>query len=288
VNLPEPLPNFLGIGAPRAGTTWLHEVLDAHPDVLMPALRKEINFFWKDYHRGLEWYASTYRVRPGSALPARIGEITPMYMYHDICRKRIAELGTVDRFLVCLRDPVDLLWSGYKHNSAIYDFRGDLREFMEKFPHVVANGLYAQALRPWIDQFGQKAFVFVRFDDLREDPVGTRTAVAEALGVDPARFPEDAGLGQVNQAIEPRFGRLYGYAKRTVTRLHRADHTWVVDLAKKLRIQKALAREATASSSGTLDDEMRSELYEFYSRDTRELAGLTGLDVSSWRMKVTS
>lgn len=39
-----PIPDFLGIGAPRSGTTWLHAMLSKHPDVWMPPL-KEVHYF---------------------------------------------------------------------------------------------------------------------------------------------------------------------------------------------------------------------------------------------------
>lgn len=38
------LPQFLGIGAPKAGTSWLWANLDKHPDVWMPPI-KEIHYF---------------------------------------------------------------------------------------------------------------------------------------------------------------------------------------------------------------------------------------------------
>lgn len=38
------LPHFLGIGAPRAGTTWLHSMLVQHPDVYLPPI-KEVHYF---------------------------------------------------------------------------------------------------------------------------------------------------------------------------------------------------------------------------------------------------
>ena len=50
------LPTFLGIGVQRAGTTWLHTLLNSHPDVYMPTHRKEIRFFDRYYERGLSWY----------------------------------------------------------------------------------------------------------------------------------------------------------------------------------------------------------------------------------------
>lgn len=38
------LPNFLCIGAQKAGTTWLHHMLKQHPDIWLPPV-KEIHFF---------------------------------------------------------------------------------------------------------------------------------------------------------------------------------------------------------------------------------------------------
>ncbi len=37
-------PDFLGIGAPRCGTTWLYSVLGRHPDVWLPPI-KEVHYF---------------------------------------------------------------------------------------------------------------------------------------------------------------------------------------------------------------------------------------------------
>lgn len=37
-------PDFIGMGAPRSGTTWLYEVLRSHPDIWMPPI-KELHYF---------------------------------------------------------------------------------------------------------------------------------------------------------------------------------------------------------------------------------------------------
>lgn len=37
-------PKFIGIGAPRAGTTWLYTILMEHPDIALPLL-KELHYF---------------------------------------------------------------------------------------------------------------------------------------------------------------------------------------------------------------------------------------------------
>lgn len=273
------LPGFLGIGAPRAGTTWLHDLLSAHPDACLPTVRKELDYFNLHHHRGVAWYAGCFVPKSGST-PSAVGEISPVYMYSDEVRKRVAALGTVDRFVVCLRDPVDLLWSGYKQNAAIYDFRGDLDEFMEMRPDVVDNGRYARALRPWFDDFGRDAFLVLRSDRMFADVGATKAVVGEFLGLDPARFPADAGGTRVNESFAPRFRRTYGWSKRTVARMDRAGLSGLIGLAKRTGAKRVVARRG--SDDRVLSDERRAALRELYRHDLVELEDLIGEDLSSW------
>ena len=73
------LPQFLIIGAQKAGTTWMHEMLGEHPDVFMPT-PKELHFFDQRqvYDQGLEWYAGNYADAPADAI---LGEATPNYLW---------------------------------------------------------------------------------------------------------------------------------------------------------------------------------------------------------------
>ena len=44
-------PDFIGIGPPKTGTTWIYQNLLNHPEVQMPP-DKEIRFFWERYFVG--------------------------------------------------------------------------------------------------------------------------------------------------------------------------------------------------------------------------------------------
>ncbi|HEY8527408.1 MAG TPA: sulfotransferase [Acidimicrobiales bacterium] len=274
------LPTFLGIGCPRAGTTWLHELLATHPQVRMPTIRKELNFFDLNYHRGLEWYEQCFaRGSPGE--PRAVGEITPVYVYSDACRERIRALGTVDRFLVCIRDPVALLWSAYRQACALDNFTGDLAAFMRARPDAVRNGFYARALRPWIDEFGLDAFLFLRLEEMTTDVEGTKRALGKFLDVDPDLFPPEAGQLRPNRSAVPRFRRTYSLMHRAGTALHRADLSWVVNLGKRLGALRLVSREA--HEDGTLLTAAgRRRLAELYRDDLVEFGRLTGQDLSSW------
>ena len=50
-----PLPDFLILGAQKAGTTSLHRYLELHPSVLKPRV-KEVHFFDVQWWRGLRYY----------------------------------------------------------------------------------------------------------------------------------------------------------------------------------------------------------------------------------------
>jgi hypothetical protein len=54
------LPNFLGIGVAKAGTTWLTALLATHPDVYLPTKLKDIRYFNNYYDKGSDWYQSFF------------------------------------------------------------------------------------------------------------------------------------------------------------------------------------------------------------------------------------
>ena len=122
-------PNFLGIGAPRCGTTWLHFLLSNHNDVLMPKKRKELQFFNKNYDKGYDWYLSFFEKPNSQNVPSAIGEITPGYFFDDKCPKRINQFGKVKKFILILRNPVDRTISHYRHHLRVSNENTTFNEF---------------------------------------------------------------------------------------------------------------------------------------------------------------
>jgi hypothetical protein len=92
------LPDFLGIGPERTGTTWLHEALTAV--ACLPRV-KETHFFSTRYERGIEWYAGYFRHCRDSAV---IGEICPYFGYFEATR-RVRERIPRCKIICTFRDP---------------------------------------------------------------------------------------------------------------------------------------------------------------------------------------
>ena len=150
----ERLPDFLGIGAQRTGTTWLWENLRRHPEIWMPE-RKEIHYFerstmypfyrqrpealarkrkllarrvlddvrrgdWREIIRDLGFLVGLNDDRWYASLFADAGgkvagEITPAYS--TLPSKQIEHIHTImpqARIVFIVRDPVDRAWSAVK------------------------------------------------------------------------------------------------------------------------------------------------------------------------------
>ena len=97
------LPDFLGLGTQKGGTTTLHRLLDQHPAIHLPAC-KEVHYFDQNYDKGHSWYSEQFQAaQPGQ----RCGDITPFYLFHPDVPERIHRLLPHARLIVLLRDPVE-------------------------------------------------------------------------------------------------------------------------------------------------------------------------------------
>lgn len=107
------LPNFIGIGAQKAGTTPLFFLLRQHPDIFLNP-QKETHFFSKSRH-----YSSARHYELGMFAGYRgqraVGEISPEYMRTPGVARAIRDtLGQV-KIIICLREPLDRAFSHYLH-----------------------------------------------------------------------------------------------------------------------------------------------------------------------------
>jgi len=104
------LPNFLIVGAQKAGTSSMVIYLSEHPDVSVPL--NEIHFFDIDerYKKGLKWYEKHFKKWNGQKA---IGEKTPIYMYLEKVPARIAKDLPNIKLIFMLRNPTDRAWSNY-------------------------------------------------------------------------------------------------------------------------------------------------------------------------------
>jgi len=279
------LPTFLGVGVPRAGTTWLHTWLTSHPDVYMPVRRKEIRFFDRHFEQGTEWYEAFFCSADEATSFRAIGEISPQYFYCDDCPARIAATLPEVKLLLTLRHPVDRAYSNYGFTVQRANYRGSFEEFVETRTSVLERGFYSRYLRPFLQHFERERILPLLFEETFADLDATRGKLANFLGIDAARFPPDAGASHVNRSSVPSLGAVSGFAVKTGRRLRRLGLEPAVDLARRIGIQRAIAR---GEPLPRIDPTLRAELSKAYEDEFDELSGLLGMDLGAWREATAS
>ena len=109
------LPDFVIIGARKAGTTFLYNLLTRHPYV-EPAAAKEVHYFDNLIEKeDVEWYSRCFPApqhREGRRTIT--GEATP-YLAHPLAPERMARVVPQARLIALLRNPVDRAYSDYQH-----------------------------------------------------------------------------------------------------------------------------------------------------------------------------
>ena len=274
------LPNFLGIGVPRAGTTWLHELLAAHPAAFVPSRRKEIYFFDLHYHRGLRWYRKFFPPAREATRYRAIGEITPFYLYGDECPQRIATVP-VDRLILMLRNPVDRAWSYYGHMSRNGAFWGSFEEFLERPAFgAIEHGHYGAYIRRYLKIFRREQILTLVFEEAMADVKGTKRRIASFLDLDLTGFPEEAGSVPVYTSVLPKARRAYGLAFGASRVLRRLNLDFIVNEAKRRGIKQAFG---TGERPAPMTEETRQSLRKEFATTVDEVEELLQLSLGAWR-----
>ncbi|HEV8352586.1 MAG TPA: sulfotransferase [bacterium] len=194
------MPDFLGIGAQRAGTTWLWKHLRGHPQIWTPRT-KELHFFDRRVRRRrLPWigrrreaqvrYALNFVV--GRLLGKHVGEVTPAYAILPEDRVRIIAAWMPDvRVVYLVRDPVQRAWSqaakSYRKwagHPLVQAKEESLRVFF-RLPEVMERGNYLAALRTWRSHLPADQIFVCASEEMFARPVDTLRRIFVFLGVDP-------------------------------------------------------------------------------------------------------
>jgi hypothetical protein len=206
-------PNFLGIGAQKAGTTWLYANLKMHPQIFMPD-EKELHYFnWQSNDKTVKWYSSQF----DGARDKCKGDITPAYsILSDEKIDLVHQLMPGAKLILIVRDPIERAWSAARmelcalKGRKIEDVSDE--EFLQHFrsPVAVDKGDYVEIRRRWLRRYPESSLLVTFFEHINERPEELLNEVFDFLGVGPVSdfdgYPlrEKVGKG-VEGGIPDRF-----------------------------------------------------------------------------------
>ncbi|MGE3297446.1 MAG: sulfotransferase [Porticoccaceae bacterium] len=178
--------NFMGIGAQKAGTTWLYERLAAHPQIGFPG-GKEVHYWDARATLPESWYCELFATDDGRVN----GDITPAYAtLEPPVVDRIGALFPDLRIIFLLRNPIERAWSAalmaLGRAELTLDDASDAW-FLDHFRSrgSLLRGDYGRTLDIWGGVFPASALLVLFYEDLCRRPTDLLHRVATFLGVTP-------------------------------------------------------------------------------------------------------
>jgi hypothetical protein len=293
------LPNFLVIGAPKAGTTTLNYALGQHPQIYMSPV-KEAGFFWADgqqidfqapgainlRNRLVTDLASYQALFDGAAGQPAIGESSVRYLASPQSPGLIRQFIPAARLIASLRQPADRAFSEYSHQlrdgiepcqsfaEAIQqEHRGERDHWMAC--RYLPLGFYARSLKRYLKLFDRSQIHISLLEDLQTDPQGLLRGLFRFLEVDQSFTPDLSHKHNVSGVIRNPVVRLIwtrskniraGLRRFTPPQFRHAASEWVIQDLVKL----------------PFPPDLRLELTEYYRQDILQLQDLIQRDLSGW------
>jgi hypothetical protein len=273
------LPNFIVIGAPKAGTGSLHDYLRQHPDIYMPN-KKDPRFFcvWQGANRlrfPVQTLAEYEALFADVAGETAIGESTALYFWSKVAPARIKATVPDAKLIVSLREPVQRAFSIYHMNLRTEGHNEGLSFLQALEVDPLLRRTYHGGLSAWLEHFDRRQIKVLLFEDLARDTLGTVQGLFAWLGVDPGFEPD---LKISNPGGVPR--------ARWLHRLMTNDH--LRTFARK-KLPEALVYKAKDLRSLNLDksrmrmtEAERAGAYAFFEEDILRTQDLLDMDLTGW------
>jgi len=289
-----PRPNLFLIGAMKSGTSYLSELLAAHPSIFMSP-EKEPTYFvdpkvlrqgwqrmWaKGYWRSEDRYLNLFAAAGHAAV---IGEGSTCYsklpMYTHV-PQRILRFNPQARFVYIMRDPIERTISHYWHSVRNSKERRPMLRAIQSNPEYVDVSYYARQLKEYLQHVGRERIFVLTFEELCANPFKQMQRMYAWLGVDTSFQPPDIPARHVAPAVidqarpgmvfmhrltySPSYGKIAPYLPRAV---------------RKLGARLAVRRVRRAETSTR---EVEAYLRPLQLRQTEELAGLLSRAFREWK-----
>ncbi len=269
---------FVGIGAQKCASTWLHGAL-AQLEGVHVSDPKEVDFFSARFNQGYEWY---HRHFPAAAADALYGDVSPSYLVHPDAPSRIRAYNPDMRVLVTLRDPVERAYSNHLHEVRAGHISGRNLVFeaaLENNPLYLDQGRYAWHLGRWYDEFpaGQ---IHVTFQEhVKQDSRAQTERLAAFLG---RAMPGNYVQRRSNESIDYRSRAIGKSLWRVGEGLRRAGFGGLVEDAKKLPVVREMRKanqKDLRSTVAPMKPETEKQLTELYRPEVARLEEMLGAEI---------
>lgn len=259
-------PNFLIIGAMKAGTTTLYHDLLHTPGVYMPPEKEPEDLIHDEVlsEQGRRSYAKRFVAAPHGAI---CGEASTAYtkapLINNVPERARAVLGPDLRIVYILRDPIDRIQSEYRHRVGLGLENQSIDFAVQVDESYIRISQYGYQLSKWKEFFPSNQILVIQFEDYLKDRSNQLSVLRNFLGlsgdflVSPSHFNSSEG-----KRVVPR-----GSMIEVVMRSHLYQYSLkpflsngIREVIKKIVLPKA--READGALTSSLSHEALTYVIE--------------------------
>ena len=293
-------PNFILIGAGKAGTTAIYEYLRQHPQVYMSPVKEPNYFAFMGEKVAFKGPGEDRMINASSITDAKtyyhlfdqvinelaIGEASQWYLYSDKAAARIKNALPEAKLIAILRDPVKRAYSDYLHfvrdeREPIDDFVSAIKAEQSRidshwgFGHYVRRGLYYEQVKRYFDRFERQQIKIHLNEDLKADSLGLMQTIFEFLGIDDTFVPDTSFRPNVSGIPKNKLLHRFLGKSNPIRML-------IEPLAPDSLRKAMITFKGKNLSQPPLTDEVRQQLIPLFREDVLRLQNLIQRDLSSW------
>ncbi len=212
------LPDFIIIGAMKAGTSGLFWTLcEEHPDINPPKV-KELTFFDNHWKKNLCWYTDRFAHVKAHQIT---GESSPSYMVRPYAIQRMKRILPKAKIIIMLRNPVDRSFSQFKHYlkngkrfANLETLTTNFEEFLEKYAeppyderlHWMGIGLlerskYLNQIKEVLNYYRTRQILIIKSEEYFKKPLKICNRICKFLKIEPLK--KLSSIRNYNKSILP-------------------------------------------------------------------------------------
>jgi len=287
------LPNFIIVGAPKAGTTSIYRYLSKHPEVFMSS-PKEINYFSIDQIESQNLYYNYFKVKSlieyeklfdGVTNETAIGEGSVSYLFYKETPAKIKNIIPDVKIIILLREPISRAFSHYLMDNKLGLVNDSFENIIFKtsisdkqnlyYQQYVELGLYYKQIKRYFDIFNKNQIKICFQDDLYQNPLKVMNDIFIFLNIDCTHELD----------ISRRFNA-YSNPKSTIIRKFYQNNVLrnIIDSYTPSKLKWIIKKVFFDNSSKpNLSKETIDYLYNIYIKDIVYLEKLLNISLESWK-----
>ena len=281
------MPNFLVIGAMKAGTTALYHALKQHPQIYMSPI-KEPHFFTYEgeqlnYSGPVTDLDSYHQLFEPASQGAIKGEVSPSYIYSPKAPERIKHYLPNVKLIAILRNPVERAYSNFlmatRQGDETLSFSQALQQEQQRINnnwgllwHYQSKGFYAEQLQRYFSLFDKEQIRIYLYEDWNNNPGSLLQDMFQFLEVDASFTPNTDSRHNTSGIPQNKI------VKTLVQKTYPMRFIYRRLASQQLRSYF----KKQVFSKPQLSPQLHTKLMDLYREDILQLQTLLQRDLSSW------